>query len=65
MLVRAPSSTERLNQECLSGWEGGISTPTGLPRRGPRLAPLFLWSASPCKKDREPRSKKQATGKPV
>ena len=34
------SSGEQLSKlGHLSGWEGGPSTPAGLPRRGPRLAP--------------------------
>jgi hypothetical protein len=28
-------------------WEGGISTPAGLPRRGPRLAPALVeWRST-------------------
>jgi hypothetical protein len=36
-----PTHIATLKSKAAQGLEGGISTPAGLPRQGPRLAPLF------------------------
>ena len=41
LLERLSGLGNALNLESLSGQEGGISTPAGLPRRGPRFAPAL------------------------
>jgi len=48
LLERLSRLGNALNLESLSGQEGGISTPAGLPRRGPRLAPLFSFLNAFC-----------------